>query len=156
MIIRLKVIIKAYHFINFMQNFVIFFWRWSLYLDNSIENHQCGATIKNVFMQTVRQMSEFYILSEYGSILVLGSLRGYKKSQGSCKSSLCKLISLHNLPTYQTFERPTHTFTLHHILLYFSEQLKWFNKKFCICLEFSWKRELTKPYYNNWPLNSII
>jgi len=40
-------------------------------------------------------MSEFYILSEQGTILVLGSLRGYKKSQGSCKSSLSKLISLH-------------------------------------------------------------
>jgi len=40
-------------------------------------------------------MNEFYILSEQGSTLVLGSLRSYKKSQGSCKSSLSKLISLH-------------------------------------------------------------
>jgi len=71
------------------------------------------------WIQNVREMSEFYILSEQGTILVLGSLRGYKNSQGSCKSSLSKLISLHNLSTYQTFERPTYAFTMHQILLYF-------------------------------------
>jgi hypothetical protein len=81
-------------------------------------------------------MSEFYILYEQGTIWVLGSVRGYKKSQRSRKSSLSKLISLHDLLTYQIFKSPTYTFTMRAIL-------KWFNKKkFCICLEFSWKREL--------------